>query len=193
MMRAALAALIVITSAGTQDQAKIDSLVKKLDSPDWVEQAQAAKELAKIGKPVLGALRAVMLSDSPSAKYWASMISDSLGRTAAPADPAPATTESEIAATPNPKGFNPTANDLGSLVFACNNPRHGPYEATFSRCLVCAKQKKFASAHLDIDLSKSRCTGCHDPHRSADPALINAVTHKPFEARNCRACHEVKK
>jgi len=154
MMRAALAALIVITGAGTQDPAKIDSLVKKLDSPDWVEQAQAAKELAKIGKPVLGTLRAVMLSDSPSAKYWASMISDSLGRTAAPPEPAP---EAEIAATPNPKGFNPGANDLGSLVFACNNARHGPYEATFSRCLVCAKQKKFA---YDYAADCYRCAVC---------------------------------
>ena len=157
MMRAALAALIVIAHAGTQDQAKIDALVKKLDSPDWVEQAQAAKELAKIGKPVLGALRAVMLSDSPSAKYWASMISDSMGRTAAPADPAPSTTEAEIAASPNPKGFNPAANDLGSLVFACNNARHGPYEATFSRCLVCAKQKKFA---FDYGADCYRCAVC---------------------------------
>ena len=157
MMRAALAALIVITGAGTQDQAKIDALVKKLDAPDWVEQAQAAKELAKIGKPVLGTLRAVMLSDSPSAKYWASMISDSLGRTAAPVEPPPSASEAEIAATPNPKGFNPGANDLGSLVFACNNARHGPYEATFSRCLVCAKQKKFA---YDYAADCYRCAVC---------------------------------
>src|SRR6185436_15170949 len=72
MMRTALAALLLGFGAGTQDSAQISALVKKLDSPDWVEQAQAAKELAKIGAPVLPSLRAVMLSDSPSAKYWAS-------------------------------------------------------------------------------------------------------------------------
>src|SRR6185503_11630486 len=157
MMRAALAALILISSASHQDQAKIDSLVKKLDAPDWVEQAQAAKELVKIGKPALGALRAVMASDSPSAKYWASMIGDQLGRTGAPAVPAPSAPEADIAATPNPKGFNPGSNDLGALVFACNNARHGPYEATFSRCLVCAKQKKFA---FDYAADCYRCAVC---------------------------------
>jgi hypothetical protein len=152
MMRAALAALILIS--GSQDQAQIDALVRKLDSADWVEQAQAAKELARIGKPVLGALRGVMLSNSPSAKFWASMISDALSRPAAPSVSAP---DLEIAAGPNPKGFNPGANDLGALVFVCNNAGHGPYEATFSRCLACAKTKRFA---YDYAADCYRCAVC---------------------------------
>lgn len=156
MMRAAVAALLVISGAGMQDQAKIDALVKKLDAPDWVEQAQAAKELAKIGKPALGALRGVMLSDSPTAKFWASLISDSLSHVE-PSAPPPSTPEPDIAATPNPKGFNPGANDLGSLVFVCNNAGHGPYEATFSRCLACAKTKRFA---YDYAADCYRCAVC---------------------------------
>ena len=55
------------------------------------------------------------------------------------------------------------------------------------------KSANFGKAHLEIDLSRSTCTSCHDPHVSRDKKLINAVVHKPFEARNCAACHEVKR
>lgn len=158
MMRAVLAALILLSHAGSQDAAQISALVQKLDSPDWVEQAQAAKELAKIGKPVLGSLRAVMLSDSPSAKYWASAISEAVARgTGAVAAPPPPAPEPEVSEKPNPKGFNPGANDVGSLVFVCNNAAHGPYEATFSRCLACAKTKRFA---YDYSADCYRCAVC---------------------------------
>ena len=155
MMRVALAALILLPNAGPQDAAQISALIKKLDSPDWVEQAQAAKELAKIGAPVAGQLRAVMLSDSPSAKYWASMISESLGRGAAPT-PAP-TPEPEVPATPNPRGFAPGATDMGALCFICNNASHGPYEPVFSRCLTCGKTKRFA---YDYGADCYRCAVC---------------------------------
>src|SRR5215470_6592488 len=109
MMKLALGAALLLGIGRDQDSAQISALVKKLDSPDWVEQAQAAKDLAKIGQPVLGSLRALMLSDSPSAKYWASVISEAVGRGPSPAAaPAPAPApEPEIANTPNPKGFNP--------------------------------------------------------------------------------------
>jgi hypothetical protein len=157
MMRAALAALILLPGAGTQDKAQIDALVKKLDSPDWVEQAQAAKELARIGQPVVGSLRAVMLSDSPSAKYWASVISESLGRTPPPVAPSPSMPEPEYSSTPNPRGFAPGANDMGSLVFVCNSAGHGPYEPTFSRCLTCGKTKRFA---FDYGADCYRCAVC---------------------------------
>ena len=134
MIRIALAALLLLPSAGPQDSAQIAGLVKKLDSPDWIEQAQAAKELAKIGQPVLGSLRAVMLSDSPSAKYWASAISEVIVRTSAPVTAPPTATDPEPASSiPNPKGFAPGANDMGGLVFVCNNAAHGPYEASFNR------------------------------------------------------------
>lgn len=157
MMRVALAALLVLAGAGTQDSAQITALVRKLDSPDWVEQAQAAKELAKIGRPVLGSLRAVMLSDSPSAKYWASAIAEAVARGSGAVSAPAAAPEPEVAATPNPKGFNPGANDVGTLVFVCNNPGHGPYEATFSRCLACAKTKRFA---YDYSADCYRCAVC---------------------------------
>jgi hypothetical protein len=158
MMKLALGAVLLLGIGRDQDSAQIQALVKKLDSPDWVEQAQAAKDLAKIGQPVLGSLRAVMLSDSPAAKYWASVISDSIGRGPSAAAPAPAPApEVEISNTPNPRGFNPGPNDLGPLAFVCNNAGHGPYEATFSRCLACAKTKRFA---YDYGADCYRCAVC---------------------------------
>ena len=157
MMRTALAALLLGFGVGKQDSAQISALVKKLDSPDWVEQAQAAKELAKIGAPVLPSLRAVMLSDSPSAKYWASAINEALSRNSAPGAEPPRSSEPEPASLPNPRGFAPGATDLGGLVFVCNNPGHGPYEAMFSRCLACAKTKRFA---FDYGADCYRCAVC---------------------------------
>jgi len=158
MTRLALAAVLLVSGAKSQDQAQISQLIQKLDSVDWVEQAQAAKDLAKIGKPALGPLRAVMLSDSPSAKYWASAISEVISRgSAAVSAPPPPAPEPEISVTPNPKGFNPGPNDLGALVFVCNNAGHGPYEATFSRCLACAKTKRFA---YDYAADCYRCAVC---------------------------------
>ena len=154
MMKLALGAVLILGIGRDQDSAQINALVKKLDSTDWVEQAQAAKDLVKIGQPVLGSLK----SDSPSAKYWASVISDAIGRgpsSTAPT-PAPVSTE-EISNLPNPKGFNPGPNDLGALAFVCNNPGHGPYEATFSRCLACAKTKRFA---YDYGAECYRCAVC---------------------------------
>jgi len=160
-MKLALGAVLLLGIGRDQDSAQINALVKKLDSTDWVEQAQAAKDLARIGQPVLGSLRAVMLSDSPSAKYWASVISDAIGRgPGRSADPAPAPSPApaeEISNLPNPKGFNPGPNDLGALAFVCNNPGHGPYEATFSRCLACAKTKRFA---YDYGADCYRCAVC---------------------------------
>jgi len=158
MMRLIACGLALLMGSGWQDRARTADLVKKLDSDDWVEQAQAAKEMARIGAPVTGQLRAVMLSDSPSAKYWASAISDAVGRAPSSAAPAPAPAPAEeISNLPNPKGFNPGPNDLGALAFVCNNPGHGPYEATFSRCLACAKTKRFA---YDYGADCYRCAVC---------------------------------
>jgi hypothetical protein len=156
MIRLACAALVAALGAGYQDSAQIDALVKKLDSTDWVEQAQAAKDLVKIGQPAMGALRAAVMSDSPSARYWASAIGEAVGRKSTPVTPV-AETAPDVPATPNPKGFNPGPNDLGSLVFVCNNAGHGPYEATFSRCLACAKTKRFA---YDYAADCYRCAVC---------------------------------
>ena len=157
MMRIALAALILLPGAGPQGAAQISALIKKLDSPDWVEQAQAAKELARIGQPAVGSLRAVMLSDSPSAKYWASMIGETLGRNPASNAAPLSLPEPEAPSTPNPKGFAPGANDMGALVFVCNTASHGPYEPVFSRCLTCGKSKRFA---YDYGADCYRCAVC---------------------------------
>jgi len=174
MMRLAITAALLLPGATTQDQAQISQLIKKLDSYDWVEQAQAAKELAKIGQPAMGSLRAVMLSDSPSAKYWASVIAETVGRGSSGAVPAaPPVPEPEVANTPNPRGFNPGANDLGSLVFVCNNAAHGPYEATFSRCLTCAKTKRFAYDYAVCKKAYARkditCDKCGQPPQGRIP------------------------
>ena len=160
MMKLALAAVLLLGIGRDQDSAQIQTLVRKLDSPDWVEQAQAAKELAKIGQPVLGSLRAVMLSDSPSAKYWAAAISDAVSRATALApapSPDPVAFDPDMPAIPNPRGFAPGANDLGALVFVCNTASHGPYEATFARCLTCGKTKRFA---YDYGADCYRCAVC---------------------------------
>jgi hypothetical protein len=165
MMRLAVGALAAFLAAGPQDSAQIAALVKKLDSPDWVEQAQAAKELAKIGQPALGSLRAVMLSDSPSAKYWASAISEAIGRTSGPVTAPPPAADPEPASTPNPRGFAPGANDMGSLVFICNNPSHDAYEVVFSRCLTCSKVKRFA---YDYGADVYRCAVCKKTYEKKD-------------------------
>jgi hypothetical protein len=165
MMRLAIAAMTALLAAGPQDSARIADLVRKLDSPDWVEQAQAAKELAKIGQPVLGSLRAVMMSDSPSAKYWASLVSDAVVRNPGPSTAPPPPSDPEPAATPNPRGFAPGASDLGSLVFICNNPSHDAYEVVFSRCLTCSKVKRFA---YDYGADVYRCAVCKKTYEKKD-------------------------
>ena len=158
MIRLAVGALVAVISAGTQDASQIAGLVKKLDSTDWVEQAQAAKELAKIGKPVLPALRDAVMSDSPSARHWAALISDSVLRPHAdPSAPAAPAESEPISNIPNPKGFAPGPNDMGALVFVCNNAAHEAYEATFSRCLSCAKTRRFA---FDYGADCYRCAVC---------------------------------
>jgi len=165
MTRTILAALALFLGSGVQDQDRLADLVKKLDSPDWVEQAHAAKELAKIGRPALDALRPAVMSDSPSARFWASTISEAVLRNpgAAPASaPAPEPVTAPVA---NPRGFAPGANDMGALVFICNNPAHEPYEATFSRCLTCAKTKRFA---YDYGADCYRCAVCKKAYERKD-------------------------
>lgn len=164
MMRFAVSTLALLLGAGAQNAPQVGDLVKKLDSPDWVEQAQAAKELAKIGRPALDGLRAAVLSDSPSAKYWASLISEAVLRASGPAS-APPPADPEPASTPNPRGFAPGATDMGSLVFICNNPSHEPYEAVFSRCLTCAKLKRFA---YDYGADCYRCAVCKKVYTKKD-------------------------
>ncbi len=157
MIRLMAGVLAVVMGAGIQDQNKAADLVKKLDSADWVEQAQAAKDLAKLGPPVVNALRPAVMSDSPSAKYWASIITDFVLQKSVPPPSLPLPVNPESVSVPNPKGFAPGPNDMGALVFVCNNPAHEPFEATFSRCLACAKTKRFA---YDYGADCYRCAVC---------------------------------
>jgi hypothetical protein len=157
MMRILVTVVAIAVGAGApQDAARTADLVKKLDAEDWVEQAQAAKELVKLGPPILPALKAAVDSDSPAAKFWASQISQAImQKVPSPTEPLPV--NPEPVAVPNPKGFAPGPNDMGALVFICNNSAHGPYEATFSRCVSCAKTKRFA---YDYGADCYRCAVC---------------------------------
>jgi len=163
MIRLMSGLLAVVMGAGMRDQQAAD-LVKKLDSEDWIGQAQAAKDLVKLGPPALEALRSAVMSDSPSAKYWASQISEVLLKSVPPPSLPPAVNP-EPGGVPNPKGFAPGATDMGALVFVCNNPAHGAYEATFSRCTSCAKTKRFA---YDYGADCYRCAVCKQAYARKD-------------------------
>jgi hypothetical protein len=165
MIRLMAGLLAVAMGAGTTQQNQAADLVKKLDSEDWVEQAQAAKELVKLGPPVLNALKPAVISDSPSAKFWASQITEVVLHTGVPSPSVPLAVNPDPAESPSPRGFAPGANDLGSLVFVCNNPSHGPYEATFARCGTCSKMKRFA---YDYGADCYRCAVCRKAYERKD-------------------------
>ncbi|HLY10184.1 MAG TPA: hypothetical protein VKW04_12830 [Planctomycetota bacterium] len=164
MIRLIAVVLTVGMGAGLRDRSQASDLIRKLDSTDWVEQAQAAKALVTLGPPVLDALKAAGLSDSPPAKYWASQISEAILRSV-PSPTPPLPVAPEPVAVTNPKGFAPGPNDLGALVFICNTPAHGPYEATFSRCVSCAKTKRFA---YDYGADCYRCAVCKRAYSRKD-------------------------
>ena len=165
-------------AVGPQDKAKIQVLVKQLDSADWVEQARAAKELASIGKPSLEALSRVSSSDSSAVQYWAdTVVRDIQRRTGGPVPTTPPTGPQEVAlAVPASAGFAPADTDLGSIVFTCQNAKHGEwgYECVLPLCRVCGKMKKFAYDYTakcwrcsvckrEYPVSSMKCDQCGDP------------------------------
>lgn len=156
MRAAAAAALLMATgSTGPQDAAKISALVKQLSSEDWVEQARAAKELAGIGRPALEAVTdASFRSNQSSIQYWSKVITDKVLGAAPTPVPAPAPAP---APDPAAASFAPEENDVGSVMFICNNASHGDYEVVLSRCTTCAKTKRFA---YDYNGPCFRCTVC---------------------------------
>src|SRR5438876_8388357 len=119
MIRIAGAALAILLAAGPQDTARIQGLVKQLDSVDWVDQAKAAKELVSAGKPALEALSKVSSNDPPAVRYWADTVSREIRRrTGESAPAAPPTGPQEVAlSVPATPGFAPGENDLGSVMF----------------------------------------------------------------------------
>jgi hypothetical protein len=141
---------------------RIESLIKRLDAEDWADQAQAAKELDRLGGAVLGPLGAAALGDAPGARYWAGVITDSIrrkaGKPATTKEPAPAPAPAMGAVSP---GFNPGEDDVGSVMFICNNAKHGDYEVVLSHCPTCAKAKKFS---FDHDAKVFRCAVCKRPY-----------------------------
>ena len=165
MMRLIAGLLVVLTGTGLKAQDPAADLVKKLEAEDWVEQAQAAKDLVKLGPPVLPALRAAVLSDSPAAKYWASAIADAVSHKSVPPPALPLPVAPETGATPTPKGFAPSASDMGSLAFICNSPSHGPYEVVITRCSTCSKARRFA---YDYGTDCYRCAVCKKTYEKSD-------------------------
>lgn len=163
MLKLAMAAVLLVLAEAGQDAARINGLIQKLDDPDWVEQAKAAKELAAIGRPVFDALRQATMSESQAKRYWASLIVEDVFRRekggAAPAPvPAPAPADTG-AAEPAMMNFGQGENDIGSIMFICNNAKHGDYEVVLTRCPNCAKAKRF-TIDYKIPGKGFRCTVC---------------------------------
>ena len=153
MIRCLAFLLLAAPGSGPQDAAAIRALVTQLSAEDWVDQAKAAKELARIGAPALDHLAKVTEKDPPSVRYWAEQIRTSVTNAPEPAAaPAPAN-------APPPSGFTPDETDMGSILFICNNASHGDREVLISRCTTCAKAKRF---FYDYSMSPAgfRCGVC---------------------------------
>lgn len=158
MMKIAMAALGALLAAGSQDAAKIQGLVKQLGAEDWVEQARAAKDLVQIGKPAIDLLARAQTDASPAVRYWAETVSLEIWRKAGGTRPSPPPVEAVVPlAVPASPGFSPAEDDMGSVMFICNNARHGDYECVLSICRACGKAKKFA---YDYTSKTFRCTVC---------------------------------
>jgi predicted CXXCH cytochrome family protein len=58
-------------------------------------------------------------------------------------------------------------------------------------CLEChsASKQDLSVAHGNEPLGQARCSGCHDPHSSNSPKRIPDISHGPYAARLCSACH----
>lgn len=151
IIRLFAALLLALPPGGPQDAATIRGLVTQLSAEDWVDQAKAAKELARIGKPALDQLAKVTEKDPPSMRYWAEQIRSTVTKTPAPAAPPPPPPAEPV--------FTPEETDMGSILFICNNARHGDHEVLISRCTTCAKAKRY---YYDYSLNPPafRCGVC---------------------------------
>jgi len=58
-------------------------------------------------------------------------------------------------------------------------------------CLDChdAEDAALKQAHQNQPFSEANCAGCHNPHGSDRPKLINNFAHMPFVEKMCDACH----
>ena len=59
-------------------------------------------------------------------------------------------------------------------------------------CLDChdAKDAELVKAHRNQPFEKADCLGCHNPHQSAGPALLQTFVHPPFGKHQCETCHQ---
>jgi predicted CXXCH cytochrome family protein len=62
-------------------------------------------------------------------------------------------------------------------------------------CLDChdASDAQIVKAHQGQPFAKADCLGCHDPHQSTRPKLMQKVLHPPFGENMCEVCHEPAK
>ena len=64
-------------------------------------------------------------------------------------------------------------------------------------CLDChdAKDANLIKAHNGQPFATADCLGCHNPHQSSSPKLMQAFVHSPFEGGkdSCSTCHETPK
>ncbi|MEZ4652406.1 MAG: cytochrome c3 family protein [Candidatus Eisenbacteria bacterium] len=58
-------------------------------------------------------------------------------------------------------------------------------------CASChdVEDDDFREAHLGAVGTSVDCRGCHDPHGSKEAGLFQELTHAPFAAGGCEACH----
>ncbi len=57
-------------------------------------------------------------------------------------------------------------------------------------CLECHRgNPALQAAPRRVPSDRSRCTGCHLPHQSRKPKLLQTVEHTPFAKRECDLCH----
>ncbi len=102
------------------------------------------------------------------------------------------------------KGSRHPALDMGCDTCHITHKTGDPGKQEFSEhlvkpapalCLDChdVKNKQLAEAHHGQPFAQANCTGCHDPHQSASPKLLNKNVHFPFGEKMCEACHQAPK
>lgn len=93
------------------------------------------------------------------------------------------------------KGAHPPAADSCTT---CHDPHKSanPRQLTDTvpaLCVTChdAADKALAKKHLQADLTKTDCLGCHDPHGSEGKSLlVRGSVHPPFAEGSCNSCHD---
>jgi predicted CXXCH cytochrome family protein len=79
---------------------------------------------------------------------------------------------------------------------ACHDPHGTKNEKSLvaivpQLCFKChdPKSPRLAEVHRGFSLAEANCAACHDPHGSNGLHLMYSVSHEPYGAGNCKACH----